>query len=73
MASKSDKQITRTTAIGAAQRMLCIARKRLGQKAFCCGLCIFILIKKTSPIYKEHDEKYMQECITNLREKNIEI
>ena len=22
-------------------------------------------IKKTSPIYKEHDEKYMQECITN--------
>ncbi|UTC89887.1 hypothetical protein E4N87_03915 [Treponema denticola] len=26
-------------------------------------------IKKTSPIYKEHDEKYMQECITNLREK----
>nr|WP_255803595.1 hypothetical protein [Treponema denticola] len=32
MASKPDKQITRTTAIGAAQRIMCIARKRLGQK-----------------------------------------
>ncbi|UTC63008.1 hypothetical protein E4O05_03665 [Treponema sp. OMZ 787] len=29
-------------------------------------------IKKTYPIYKEHDEKYMQECITNLHGKNID-
>jgi len=33
MASKPDKQITRTTAIGAAQRMLCIKRSGLEKKA----------------------------------------
>ena len=71
MASRPDKQITRTTTIGATQRMLCIASKRLGQKCHPYG--DLKKIKKTSPIYKEHDEEYMQECITNLCEKNIEI
>lgn len=30
-------------------------------------------IKKTYPVYKEHNENYMEECINNLLEKNIVI
>lgn len=30
-------------------------------------------IKKTFPIYKEHNQVYMEECIDNLRGKNIEV
>lgn len=29
--------------------------------------------KITKPIYKEHDNKYLQECIENLKSKNIDI
>lgn len=29
--------------------------------------------KKTSPIYAEHDEKYLEECLSNLREKDIYV
>lgn len=29
--------------------------------------------KITKPIYKEHDDKYLQECIENLKSKNIDI
>ncbi len=28
---------------------------------------------KTSPIYNEHDEEYLKECIDNLKEKGISI
>ena len=27
----------------------------------------------TSPIYKEHDAAYYEECLANLREKGIEL
>lgn len=30
-------------------------------------------IELTKPIYPEHDEKYLKECIENLLEKGIEI
>ncbi|MDO5061576.1 MAG: TIGR02328 family protein [Peptostreptococcaceae bacterium] len=29
--------------------------------------------EKTNPIYAEHDEAYLEECLLNLREKNIKI
>ena len=30
-------------------------------------------IEQTSPIYPEHDERYLMECLTNLRQKGIEL
>lgn len=30
-------------------------------------------VKINTPIYKEHNEAYLQECIVNLRLKGIEI
>jgi len=33
----------------------------------------FGLYKGTSPIYPEHDEDYMQECLLNLEGKGIQI
>ncbi len=32
-----------------------------------------IKCKKTSPIYDEHDESYMEECLENLRQKGVKI
>ena len=31
------------------------------------------VIEKTNPIYPEHDDEYMKECVENLLEKGIEI
>ena len=30
-------------------------------------------VKTNTPIYKEHNEAYLQECIENLRVKGIEL
>ena len=35
--------------------------------------CNLEKVKTNTPIYKEHNEAYLQECIENLRVKGIEI
>ncbi len=32
-----------------------------------------IIVETNTPIYKEHDDEYLEECIRNLEEKNIFI
>lgn len=32
-----------------------------------------IIVETNTPIYKEHDDEYLEECIRNLDEKNIFI
>ena len=35
--------------------------------------CNLEKVKTNTPIYKEHNEAYLQECIENLRVKGIEF
>ena len=32
-----------------------------------------VAVKEMNPVYEEHDNTYLKECIENLREKNIEL
>ncbi len=34
---------------------------------------IILCMRSTSPIYPEHNENYLMECLTNLRQKGIEL
>ncbi|NLY09300.1 MAG: hypothetical protein GXZ11_05315 [Tissierellia bacterium] len=39
----------------------------------CAGYNDLMIMEVNSPIYKEHDDKYLEECIKNLEGKNLYI